>query len=326
MDDQLSEKLSRAQSNLSFHAIVNNTNLLNETQEQIPYASKLPPQALGAIYVLCQLLQLMIAYSLIQNIDAITIATQRCIVNVIITLMYIQFFDKRLFQLDQSCIRVIGAMAGCQVIASLIGFWAMYDASQFRFHFPFSEICAFHQLTPGYIQVFNHLLYSAGNQINLLISLVQTISTLLFGQNLLFVLVCLLQPACLAFSHVIKFLMNKQLPFFTLMLYQSLFGLPVYILLNLMTQEVQNIFSGAYFLQFLVWFIFREITFMTILQMIAYIAQNEIQAQKSIEMWVLPGAVTLLSIFVQVGYYQIDLNFGTLSIIFIVFTSISKER
>ncbi|CAD8147713.1 unnamed protein product [Paramecium octaurelia] len=310
MDDQLSEKLSRAQSTLSFHVNLNNTNLLNETQEQIPDASKLPPQVLGAIYVLCQLLQLMIAFSLIQNIDAITIATQRSIVNIIITLMYIQFFDKRLFQLDQSCIRVIGAMAGCQVIASLIGFWAM-------FHFPFSEICAFHQLTPGYIQVFNHLLYYAGNQINLLISLVQTASTLLFGQNLLFVFVCLLQPVCLAFSHIIKFLMNKQLPFFTSMLYQSLFGLPVYILLNLMTQEVQNIFSGAYFL---------EITCMTILQMIAYIAQNEIQAQKTIQMWVLPGAVTLLSIFVQVGYYQVDLNYGTLSIIFIVFTSISNER
>ncbi|CAD8045280.1 unnamed protein product [Paramecium primaurelia] len=310
MDDRMSEKLSKVESNLSFHANINNTNLLNETQELIPTASKLPPQALCGVYVLCQLLQLMIGYSLVQNIDAITIATQRCIVNIIMTLMYIQFFDKRLFQLDQSCFRVIGAMAGCQVVASLVGFWAM-------FYFPFSEICAFHQLTPGYIQVFNHFLYQAGNQLNLVISLMQTLSTLLFGQNLLYVFVCLLQPVCLAFSHVIKFLMNKQLPFFTLMLYQSLFGLPVYILLNLMAQEVQNIFSGAYFL---------EITFMTILQMIAYVAQNEIQAQKTIKMWILPGAVTILSLFVQLGYHQVDLNYGTLSIIFIVFTSINNEK
>lgn len=31
MDDRKSEKLSRVESNLSFHANINNTNLLNET-------------------------------------------------------------------------------------------------------------------------------------------------------------------------------------------------------------------------------------------------------------------------------------------------------
>lgn len=31
MDDRMSEKLSKAESNLSFHCNINNTNLLNET-------------------------------------------------------------------------------------------------------------------------------------------------------------------------------------------------------------------------------------------------------------------------------------------------------
>ncbi|CAD8094862.1 unnamed protein product [Paramecium sonneborni] len=303
----LSERiLGRQESTLSFHA--------PQTQEGMrpQILQRVNQNLIFVIYVVSQLLQLMIGYSLVQQIDIITIATQRCIITIILTLLYIQFFDNSQFSFDQSYIKVFSVMSGAQVLASLMGLLAMQT-------FVFSEVCTFHQLTAGYILVLQHFLIQPGNNINLLLSLIQTISTILFSGNLLYIFVCLLQPLSLALIQTLKYLMTKQMQQFSLLLYTNLIGLPIYILLSLFSGGVQNVFDMTFFIEILV---------MCILQMLAYLAMNELinQQLSSMYVWALSGCVTILSLIVQLGYHQVSLGFGSLSVILIVFTSIGMHR
>ncbi|CAD8107687.1 unnamed protein product [Paramecium primaurelia] len=302
-----SEKLlGRQESTLSFHA--------QQTQEGLrpQILQKVNQNLIFVIYVVSQLLQLMIGFSLVQQIDIITIATQRCIITIILTLLYIQFFDNSQFQFDQNYIKVFSVMSGAQVLASLMGLLAMKT-------FVFSEVCTFHQLTAGYILVLQHFLIQPGNNVNLLLSLIQTVSTILFSGNILYILICLLQPLSLALIQTLKYLMTKQIQQFSLLLYTNLIGLPIYILLSLFSGGVQNVFDMTYFI---------EILIMCILQMLAYLAINELinQQLSTMYIWALSGCVTILSLIVQLGYHQVPLGFGSLSVILIVFTSIGMHR
>ncbi|CAD8100215.1 unnamed protein product [Paramecium sonneborni] len=298
--------LGRQESTLSFHAPL--------TQEGMrpQILQKVNQNLIFVIYVVSQIFQLMIGYSLVQQIDIITIATQRCIITIILTLLYIQFFDNSQFSFDQSYIKVFSVMSGAQVLASIMGLFAMKV-------FVFSEVCAFHQLTAGYVLVLQHFLIQPGNNINLLLSLIQTISTILFSGNILYILICLLQPLSLALIQTLKYLMTKQMQQFSLLLYTNLIGLPIYILLSLFSGGVQNVFDMTFFI---------EILIMCILQMLAYLGMNELinQQLSSMYVWALSGCVTILSLIVQLGYHQVPLGFGSLSVILIVFTSIGMHR
>ncbi|CAK63307.1 unnamed protein product (macronuclear) [Paramecium tetraurelia] len=303
----ISEKfLGGYQSTASFH----NHDPLEGMRPQI--LQKVNQNLIFVIYVVSQLLQLMIGFSLVQQIDIITIATQRCIITIILTLLYIQFFDNSQFQFDQGYIKVFGLMSAAQVLASLMGLLAMQT-------FVFSEVCTFHQLTAGYILVLQHFLIQPTNNVNLLLSLIQTISTILFSGNILYILICLLQPLSLAFIQTLKYLMTKQIQQFSLQLYTNLIGLPLYILLSLFSGGVQNVFDMTYFI---------EILIMCILQMFAYLAINELVNQQlsTMYIWALSGCVTILSLIVQLGYHQVPLGFGSLSVILIVFTTIGMHR
>ncbi|CAD8177591.1 unnamed protein product [Paramecium octaurelia] len=303
----ISEKiLGRHESTTSFHVL--------QPQEGMrpQILQKVNQNLIFVIYVVSQLLQLMIGFSLVQQIDIITIATQRCIITIILTLLYIQFFDNSQFQFDQGYIKVFGFMSAAQVLASLMGLLAMQT-------FVFSEVCTFHQLTAGYILVLQHFLIQPTNNINLLLSLIQTISTILFSGNILYILICLLQPLSLAFIQTLKYLMTRQIQQFSLQLYTNLIGLPLYILLSLFSGGVQNVFDMTYFI---------EILIMCILQMFAYLAINELVNQQlsTMYIWALSGCVTILSLIVQLGYHQVPLGFGSLSVILIVFTTIGMHR
>ncbi|CAD8082679.1 unnamed protein product [Paramecium primaurelia] len=250
-------------------------------------------------------LQLMFESSFVNKIDIITIVTQKCIITIILKLLYIQLFDKSQFKYEkatQNCI---------QVLASIIGLFLLKT-------FFFGQVNITRWINVAYNPI-STMRIEYKDYDKVLISLIVMLPLLLFTGNIQYQLICLFQPLSQVFIQIIKYLMNDEIEQFQLVLYTNLIGLPIYIMLSLFNGNVQNIFDMTYFF---------DILTMCISQMLVYLAFDELKNQYSSYLynWTLFGCIIMLSMVFMYREDEVILIFLPLLVILIMFASISIQR
>ncbi|KAM3132303.1 hypothetical protein pb186bvf_015633 [Paramecium bursaria] len=269
------------------------------------------PKLLAAIFLISQLLYLILGFELLQNNSVVVLGAKKCLCLVLISLGYIHFGNKQLYQLNQDCTRIMLAITGLQFILTLSGFYALAN-------FPFSEACSFNQITPAYILVQAHILIQPEPQIVHITAGLQTLATFLYSNDFLDIVLSLLWPASQAGMSIIKLVRAREIPQFTLILYTNLLTFPLYLILIILNGQLGQLLSIHSFL---------FIILMCFFQILAIISMNElVQEQISqMQIWSLQGIVTILAIVFQIVFQGSThpLGFGTIAVIFIVFSSIA---